>query len=287
MNNYNATTKRILLTLRFDGGGFYGWQAQSGGNTVQQTLQDAVQSVFGERLGISGCGRTDSGVHAYGYRCHIDIKKDFPIERLANAVNRYFISKNIKISVTDVKEVDGEFHSRYYIKSKEYIYKIQNNKYMDPFYIDKAFYYYKPLDLSKMREASNYLIGEHNFSSFMGDKSDIPADEAVRTVHKIVLKTNIFDNGTNILEIYISASGFLYKMARIIAGTLLEVSEGKIKPDDLPDIINAKNRSRAGRTLPPHGLYLNKIEYYSKNEVEEIERIKKIKEADYEQRQQQ
>ena len=260
----NHATKRILLTLRFDGGGFYGWQAQSGGNTIQQTLQDAVQSVFGERLGISGCGRTDSGVHAYGYCCHIDIKKDFPIERLANAVNSYFVSRNIKISVIDVKEVEIQFHSRYYIKSKEYVYKIQNNKYRDPFYLKRAFYYFKPLDLDKMREAAEYIIGEHNFASFMADKSDIPIDEAVRTVHKIEIKPMTLETGTELIYIYISASGFLYKMARIIAGTLLEVSEGKIKPEDLPDIINAKDRSKAGRTLPPFGLYLNRIEYYDK-----------------------
>ena len=276
----NNTTKRILLTLRFDGGGFFGWQAQSGGNTVQQTLQDAVQSVFGERLGISGCGRTDSGVHAYGYCCHIDIKKDFPIERLANAINSYFTPRDIKISVVDVKEVDDEFHSRYYIKSKEYIYKIQNNKYRDPFYFGRAFYYFKPLDLDKMREAANYLTGEHNFASFMADKSDIPVDEAVRTVHKIDIKTSTLDTGTNITEICISASGFLYKMARIISGTLIEVSEGKINPYDLPDIINAKDRSKAGRTLPPCGLYLNRIEYYNKTEVDEIERIKKLNKAE-------
>ena len=260
-------TKRILLTLRFDGSGFYGWQAQSGGNTIQQTLQDAVQSVFNERLGISGCGRTDAGVHAYGYCCHIDVKKDFPIERLANAVNTYFISRNIKIAVTDVKEVDSEFHSRYYIKSKEYIYKIQNNKYIDPFYMGKAFHYFKPLNLDIMREAAKYLTGTHNFSSFMADKSEIPIDEAVRTVHKIDIKLNNLDNGTDIIDISIAASGFLYKMARIIAGTLIEVSEGKINPQNLPDIIHAKDRSRAGRTLPPYGLYLNKIDYYDKIEV--------------------
>jgi len=259
--------KRILLTLSFDGGGFYGWQAQSGGNTIQQTLQDAAQSVFTERLGISGCGRTDAGVHAYGYCCHMDIKKDFPIERLANAVNSYFMAGNIKISVIDVREVDGEFHSRYYIKSKEYIYKIQNNKYKDPFYMGRALYYHKPLDLNLMQKAAEYLKGEHNFSSFMADKSDIPADEAVRTVHKIDIKSGTLDNGTNIIDIYIAASGFLYKMARIIAGTLLEVSEGKINPKSLPDIINARDRSKSGRTLPPYGLYLNKIEYYDKIEI--------------------
>jgi tRNA pseudouridine38-40 synthase len=257
-------TKRILLTLRFDGGGFYGWQAQSGGNTIQQTVQDAVQSVFNERLGVSGCGRTDSGVHAYGYCCHLDIKKDFPIERLANAINKYFIAKDLKISVINVKEVDGEFHSRYYIKSKEYIYKIQNNKYRDPFYMGRAMYYHKPLDIDKMREAAKYLVGKHNFSSFMADKSEIPIDEAIRTVYKIEIISETLDNGTNIINIYIAASGFLYKMARIISGTLVEVSEGKINLHDLPEIINARNRLKSGRTLPSHGLYLNKIEYYDK-----------------------
>jgi len=255
-------TKRILLTLRFDGTGFYGWQAQSGGNTIQQALQDAAQSVFGARPDISGCGRTDAGVHAYGYCCHLDIKRGFPVERIANAINRYFISKDIKISVTGAEEADGGFHSRYYIKSKEYIYKIQNNKYRDPFYAGKALYYHKPLDLDKMREAAKYLTGAHNFASFMADRADIPAEGAERTVHKIEIKPEIHENGTNITEIYIAANGFLYKMARIIAGTLVEVSEGKIQARELPDIIDAKNRGSAGRTLPPYGLYLNKIEYY-------------------------
>ena len=267
--------KRVLLTLRFDGGGFYGWQAQDGGNTIQQTVQDALQSVFGERSGVSGCGRTDAGVHACGYCCHIDIKRDFPVERLANAINGYFNPKNIKIAVTNAVEVDGEFHSRYYIKSKEYVYKIQNNKYRDPFYYGRAFYYFPPLDTGKMREAAGHLTGEHNFASFMGDKSDIPADGAVRALHRIEIKTSGQDGGTNLIEIYMAASGFLYKMARIIAGTLVDVSEGKIKACDLPGIIEAKNRSKAGRTLPPYGLYLNKIEYYDKAEIEEIEEKKR------------
>ncbi|MCL2158866.1 MAG: tRNA pseudouridine(38-40) synthase TruA, partial [Oscillospiraceae bacterium] len=250
--------KRMLLTLRFEGGGFCGWQAQSHGNSIQQTVQDAAQSVFGERPGVSGCGRTDAGVHAYGYCCHLDIKKDFPTERLANALNRYFISKRISISVIEAREVPPEFHSRYCIKSKEYMYKIQNNAYRDPFYVGRAHYYHKPLDLGLMREAAGHILGEHNFSSFMGDKSDIPPAEATRTVHKIEIKEKIED-GAHIVEIYIAASGFLYKMARIIAGTLLEVSEKRIAPGDLPKIIAAQSRHRAGRTLPPCGLYLNKI----------------------------
>jgi tRNA pseudouridine38-40 synthase len=112
-----------------------------------------------------------------------------------------------------------------------------------------------------MREAAKYFAGEHNFASFMADKSDILAADAVRTVYETAIKAKILDGGTKIVEIYISASGFLYKMARIMAGTLVEVSEKKIAPEDLPAIIQAQNRSRAGRTLPPHGLYLNSIQY--------------------------
>ena len=275
----NIETKRILLTIKFDGCDFYGWQAQNGGNTVQQTLQDAVQSVFGERLGISGCGRTDAGVHAYGYCCHLDIRSDFDTSRLQNAVNRYFVSSEIKIAVTDVKEVDKDFHSRYYIKTKEYIYKIQTGNYKDPFYCGRALHYYKPLDINKMREASKYILGEHNFACFMGDKSDIPAEEAVRTVYKIGIESETEDGiygGNNIIGISMSANGFLYKMARIIAGTLVEISEGKIDLRGLPDIINSKDRRRAGRTLPPCGLYLNRIEYMNKSEyLEKIEKYNK------------
>jgi len=261
MMSMDTEKKRVLLTLRFDGGGFCGWQAQSGGRTIQQTLQDAAQSVFGERPGISGCGRTDAGVHAYGYCCHLDIKKAFPTARLADALNNHFAKKNIKIQVTDAREVEAGFHSRYCIKSKEYVYKIQNNPFRDPFWIGRALHYHKPLDLDAMREGAGHLVGEHNFASFMGDKSEISAADAVRTVYKIEVKAEKLGSGVDIVEIYIAASGFLYKMARIIAGTLVEVSEKKIAPGDLPGILEAKRRSRAGRTLPPHGLYLNKIDY--------------------------
>ena len=258
--------KRVLLTIRFDGSGFYGWQAQTGGNTVQQIMQDAVQSVFGERLGISGCGRTDSGVHALGYCCHLDIREDFDCERLLFAINRYFISREIKIAVINACDAASDFHSRYYIKSKEYIYKLQNDKYKDPFYFKRALHYHKKLDLDKMREAAAYIAGEKNFACFMADRSDIPLGEAVRNVTGIEIERT-----DNIVNIKMRANGFLYKMARIIAGTLLEVNEGRINLKDLPGIIESRERSKAGRTLPPHGLYLNSIEYMTRAEY--IEKI--------------
>ena len=267
--------KRVLLTLRFDGSGFYGWQAQAGGNTVQQTVQDAVQSVLGERLGVTGCGRTDSGVHALGYCCHIDMREDcrnLSCERLLFALNRYFASRGIKIAVTDIREVESDFHARYYIRTKEYIYRIQNAKYKDPFYFKRALYYHKPLNPEKMREAADYIAGEKNFASFMGDKSDIPADEAVRRVTKISIGRGAWGGAADTVDISIEADGFLYKMARIIAGTLLEVSEGRLNPEDLPGIISARDRSRAGRTLPPHGLYLSRIDYMTRAEyIQKVE----------------
>ena len=267
--------KRVLLTLRFDGSEFYGWQAQAGGNTVQQTVQDAVQSVFGERLGVTGCGRTDSGVHALGYCCHADIREDFNCERLLFAVNRYFISRGIKIAVTDAREVESDFHARYYIKAKEYAYKIQTGRYKDPFYFKRALHYHKPLNLDKMREGANYIAGEKNFAAFMANRSDIPIDGAVRDLKKIEIGRT-----GDIIDITMEANGFLYKMARIIAGTLLEINEGKINLKDLPGIINSRDRSRAGRTLPPHGLYLNRIDYMAKadyiKKIEDYEESKRV-----------
>ena len=261
-----------MLTLRFDGSGFCGWQAQAGGNSVQQTVQDAVQSVFGERLGVTGCGRTDSGVHALEYCAHLDMRADFDCERLLFAVNRYFVSRGIKIAVTGAREVGHDFHARYYIRAKEYVYKIQNGRYKDPFWLNRALSYHKPVELEKMREAAGYIIGEKNFAAFMADRSDIPADEAVRSVTRI----DIGRSG-DIISISMEANGFLYKMARILAGTLLEVSEGKIKAGDLARIIESRDRRNAGRTLPPHGLYLHRIEYMARAEyIEKIENYAQI-----------
>jgi tRNA pseudouridine38-40 synthase len=195
-------------------------------------------------------------------------------------MNRFFASRGIRIAVTDAREVESDFHARYFIESKEYVYKIQNGKYRDPFYIDRALHYPKPVNpanIALMREAAGYIVGEKNFAAFMGDKSDIPPCEAVRHVTRIEITeiTETTRSGStgsgSMIDISMEANGFLYKMARIIAGTLLEVSEGRIKPGDLPGIISSRDRSRAGRTLPAHGLYLNRIDYMTRAEY-----IKKV-----------
>lgn len=274
MSNVNAK-KRVLLCICFDGGKYYGWQAQPSGNTVQQHLQSAIETVLRAPTDLSGCGRTDSGVHAKKYFCHIDIDKAFPTERLPAAINLYLYAKKESISVMSASEVDSDFHSRYYIKRKQYVYKIQNNRFRDPFLSGYAYAYYKPLDLDLMRSAARELTGKHNFTSFMADNSKIPPEEAERTIYSINIDCNDPNsvNESRIITISITADGFLYKMARIIVGTLLEVSEKKILPSDIPDIINKRNRKFAGRTVEPCGLYLNDIEYYTKEEVDEIMRL--------------
>lgn len=267
--------KRILLCICFDGGKYFGWQAQPSGNTVQQHLQSAIETVLRTPTDLSGCGRTDSGVHAKKYYCHIDIDKKFPTERLSAAINLYLHAKKESISVMSASEVDSDFHSRYYIKRKQYIYKIQNNRFRDPFMRRYAYAYHKPLDLGLMRSAAQELIGKHNLTSFMADNSKIPPEEAERTIYSIQIDCNnpASENESRIVTVSITADGFLYKMARIIVGTLLEVSEGKILPSDIPTIIGKRNRKFAGRTVEPYGLYLNNIEYYTKAEVDEIMRL--------------
>lgn len=254
-------TKRVLLTLRFEGSGFYGWQAQRGGNTVQQAVQNAAEKVFGYRPDVSGCGRTDSGVHALGYCCHLDINEAFPAERIPDAFNFYFTRQNVKITVTAAKIVDDDFHSRYCIKTKEYIYLIQNDRWLDPFYEGRAFHCHKKLDIGKMRAAAEILTGRHNFSSFMADRSDIPKEDAVRNLSALEVSED--HRHCALVSIRLRADGFLYKMARIISGTLIDISEEKLKIDDLEEIIESRDRSRAGRTLPAHGLYLSCIEYFT------------------------
>ena len=257
--------KRILLCITFDGSGYRGWQAQADadGRTVQQRLCKAAAKVFCRQVDISGCGRTDSGVHANRFYCHMDIDPAFPTERIANALNTGLYRANDRIAVIEAKEAESGFHSRYDIKSKEYMYLIQNDKYMSPLYYNRAYFYHNSLNLAQMRSAAQLLTGEYNFSSFMADRSKIPKEEAVRRIDYIKIDGPDMTSGggPNLIRIYISANGFLYKMARIITGTLIEVNEGKIQISDLPDIIAKQDRIYAGFTAPAHGLYLNNVEY--------------------------
>lgn len=244
--------RNILLTLTYDGSKYHGWQIQNNAVTVQEVFQNALLRVLGTPTDIKGCSRTDSGVHANMYCVSFHTEHRIPLERLPAAVNNYLPDS---IAVLNAAEADDDFHARYSCKGKEYIYKIWNAEIRNPFLVGYALHYWYKLDIDKMNRAAGYFLGTHDFTSFCTLDNREKGDFHRTISHLSVSKEN------DIVTITVEADGFLYNMVRIIVGTLLYVSQGKIAPDEIPFIIRAENRQLAGPTAPPEGLYLNKVIY--------------------------
>ncbi len=242
---------RRMLTLRYDGTAYHGWQVQDNALSVQSVLQDAVCAVLGERVGITGCSRTDAGVHANMFCCHLDIQKDISDERLICALNAHLPDD---IAVFGCKEVTDDFHARYSCTGKNYIYKIYDNPYRNPFYNRYALHVKRPIDVDLLNRAAAGFVGKHDFSGFCSTGSSVK--DTVRNVSAATVKRE-----DDMVIFSVTADGFLYNMVRIMVGTLLYVNEGKISADEIPQIIESMDRSRAGKTAAAHGLYLNKVNY--------------------------
>ncbi len=240
-----------LLYLSYLGTAYCGFQVQPNAKTVQAALQFAATQIFDTPCGISGCSRTDSGVHANEY---LAVAEEYgnariPESAVPRAINTY-LPKDI--SVLHSVRVSDDFKIRHEVEGKEYVYLIWNHPYRNPFLADRALYYHKKLNLEKMREVIPYIVGKHDFRAFMASGSDIV--DTVRTVTDLRIERD----GDQI-RIYVSADGFLYNMVRIIVGTLLEISEGRISLEQLAKAIESGDRGLAGRTAPAEGLYLNRV----------------------------
>lgn len=243
--------RNLLLTIKYDGSSYHGWQVQKNALTVQEVFQNAVEKVFGERLDVKGCSRTDSGVHANMYCLSIKTNMNISCEGVIFALNSHLPSD---IAVVDCKAVDADFHPRYSCVSKEYVYKIYNGKIRNPFYSKYAYHYRYPIDAAYLNEQAKAFIGTYDYSGFCSVKSDVA--DTVRTVKDF----QVWRDG-DMVYFKVEADGFLYNMVRIMIGTLLFISEGKIKKGQLKSIIEAKDRRLAGKTAPAQGLYLNKVNY--------------------------
>lgn len=243
--------RRLLLTIRYDGSAYHGYQVQSNAITVQEVFQDAVEKVFNTRLNVIGCSRTDSGVHANMYCITLDTDMSISPSNTVLALNTYLPDD---IAVYDCKEVSLDFHPRYCCKSKEYVYKIYNGKYRNPFCARYAFWYRYTIDADYLNEEAQAFVGKYDYSGFCSVKSDV--EDTVREIYSF----DVWREG-DYVYFKVVGDGFLYNMVRIMVGTLLFVSEGKIKSGELKDIILSKDRARAGKTAPPQGLYLNKVNY--------------------------
>lgn len=244
--------RRLLLTICYDGTNYCGWQVQPNAITVQEVLQKTLLSIVGDLPnGICGCSRTDSGVHANMFCCHFDTNSNIPLKGIVAALNARL---PWDIAATDCVEVANDFHARYNCNGKNYIYKMYNSSIRNPFK-EKYFYRYsRHIDVDMLNEGCKVFLGKHDFKGFCSSGSSVK--DTIRTVNECSVTKNDDD-----IIFSITADGFLYNMVRIFVGTMIYVSEGKIRVNDLPDIINSCDRSRAGMTVVPHGLYLNKVFY--------------------------
>ncbi len=251
---------KLFLTISYLGTAYCGYQVQSNGVTVQQRLNEATERVFGFPCDIVGCSRTDSGVHANMFclcvteRGRQDIRFSVPLDKLPTALNR---NLPYDIAVLSARSVEADFHPRYDVKYKEYIYKIWNGPVKNPFLSDRAYLPPRPISLegiAAMNEAARGFVGTHDFSAFMATGSKIK--DATRTVYRAEV-----ESGGDTVIFRVSANGFLYNMVRIMVGTLLEVGYGKLSPSDITHIIDGRDRSAAGATAPAHGLYLDLVSY--------------------------
>lgn len=221
-------------------------------------FQDAVEKVFGERLPVKGASRTDAGVHANGFAIGLNCPTAIPCDALVRALN---VNLPDDISVLDCREMPAAFHPRYDCVAKRYLYKIWNCEEKNPFLGDLTLQYKHSLDLARMNKAAGYLVGKHDFSAFCASGSAV--EDKIRTIFDCHV-----DRQEKLVVLSITGDGFLYNMVRIITGTLLQVSAGKITPDEMADILASGERSRAGITAPPHGLYLDRV-FYRQEELRE------------------
>ncbi len=249
--------RNIKIIIEYDGKDFNGWQKQPNKLNIQGEIERAIEEVTGEKVDLIASGRTDAGVHALGQVANFKIEKDIPIEKIPYALNSK-LKKSIRIK--EANEVDEKFHSRYTCKRKTYKYVINNSVQGTAIYRNLQYHFPEKLDDVKMNEAAKYLIGEHDFKSFKA--SGTSSKSSIRTIYNASVKRE-----EEIVTIELTGNGFLYNMVRIIAGTLIDVGTGKINAKDVKEILDAKNRLKAGKTLPPNGLYLVNVEYEEKDKV--------------------
>lgn len=242
---------RFLLKIAFDGTNFHGWQVQNNAVTVQQIMCEKLSEMLKTKIAVTGCSRTDSGVHANEFFCHFDSPIDIAEEGFVKGLNALLPQE---IAVFDCKNVSYDFHARYNAKYKNYIYRFFDGEIIDPFNARYAYKVPVKLNEKKMDEFCKNLIGTYDFEAFSSSKRTV--EDTVRTI----TDASVIREG-NLVILSVTANGFLYNMVRIIAGTALSVSAGKIDPQDTEKLILSKSRELLGATAPPKGLFLNKVIY--------------------------
>ena len=248
--------RNIALFLKYDGSAYHGWQVQKNARTVGQTLEEATAAVVGHKVHLTGCGRTDAGVHARVYVANFRTDSRIPCDRLPYALNTHLPGD---IVVFDAREVHEGFNAIGSCVRKEYTYQIYNSHIRDPFYVNRAWFYPKHLDEKIMQAAADQFVGTHDFAAVRSVGTDVKS--TVRTVYYYEVERQ-----GCMLYLRVCANGFLYNMARAMAGTVVYAAEGKFPPQDIGRILDSGDRTAAGPTVPPGGLYMTKL-WYDDGEV--------------------
>ncbi len=245
-------TRRIFLTIEYDGGPFVGWQRQDNGLSVQAAIEDAAHAFIHEPVQVAGAGRTDAGVHAIGQTAHIDVPEKFTANRIMEALNAHLLS--VPITIQSAFEVPGDFHARFNAIGRRYLYRILPRRQPPALDTGRVWHHKHKLDPKLMTKAAKHLLGHHDFTSFRA--SQCQAASPFRTLDRL----DIESSGDEI-HIHTEARSFLHHQVRNITGTLALVGTGKWHPDNIKTILEAVDRSAAGPTAPAHGLYLVGVDY--------------------------
>jgi tRNA pseudouridine38-40 synthase len=243
---------RYKITIEYLGTNLCGWQRQKDGISAQGLLEDAINKFSNERVTVFGAGRTDAGVHATGQVAHFELTKNYPEFTVTRAINHFL--KPYLIAVQACAIVDSDFHARFSATMRHYTYRIINREGKTAIDIDRVWHVREPLSIEAMKEASTYLIGTHDFTSFR--TIHCQAKSPIKTIEKISL-----EKAGGEIKIHFSAPSFLHHMVRNIVGTLVYVGLNKITAQDVQKILDAKNRSCAPPTSPACGLYFTKVDY--------------------------
>ena len=244
--------RNLKMAISYDGSKYKGWQKQKGIEiTIQGKIETVLSKMTGEQIQVVGCGRTDSGVHAENYIANFQTASEFSIDEILDYLYEYLPED---IVVKSMKDTTERFHARYNVKTKTYVYKINNNKFRDVFNRKYAYHIVSKLNVSEMKKAAELLIGTHDFQSFTSLKPN--TKPTVRNINYV----NITEN-QGMIEIEVNGNGFLLNMVRIIAGTLIEVGKGKLTPEDVERILNEKKRSEFVPVAQAKGLFLRDVQY--------------------------
>lgn len=241
----------LKLTLKYDGTEYHGWQRQPNGITVQEVLEDTLEKVMKKKIVVTGCSRTDAGVHALMHVSNFNCETSIPVHKIPLVLNQFL---PCDIRAVDCCEVPMDFNARYHTVEKTYRYRILNCEHNDPFLSRFVWHYPIHLDVEKMKEAAGYMVGEKDFTAFMASGSS--AKTTVRNLKRVSVEKE-----GDLITVTATANGFLYNMVRIIVGTLVYVGNGKLSAEEVKRILEEKDRRLGGVTAPPEGLRLEEVVY--------------------------